>query len=291
MNTESRSAGTVLIVMAAMLWGTTGTSQALAPIGATPLSISALRILVGGLALLALAWARGGFRGQARWQFTVTAAAAASTALYQVCFFGGVHLTGVAVGTMVGIGSSPVFAGILGAIFEGEQLTRRWWAATALAVIGCGLLLGTGASSVAVHPAGGLLALGAGLSYAVFTLANKRLIAHHTADEAMAVSFCLGAVLLLPLLLLNDVRWVGTPGGALVVLHLGLIATGLSYTLYGRGLRTVPVSTTATLSLAEPLTAALLGVLVVQERLSALGVLGMVLIFAGLVLLERPSRS
>jgi DME family drug/metabolite transporter len=56
---RSGSHGTLLVLLAAILWGTTGTSQALAPPGAHPLTVGALRLAVGGGALLLLTLFRG----------------------------------------------------------------------------------------------------------------------------------------------------------------------------------------------------------------------------------------
>ena len=135
------------------------------------------------------------------------------------------------------------------------------------------------------------LALGAGLSYAVFTLVNKQLIQTQPSDLAMAMSFCLGAIILAPLLLFVDTRWIATRDGVGVVLHLGVIATGLSYALFGRGLRTISVAETATLSLTEPLTAAALGLLILGEQLTPMAFTGAVLLLAGLtVLTVQPRR-
>jgi drug/metabolite transporter, DME family len=278
--------GGLLVVLAAVLWGTTGTSQALAPTDASPLAVGTLRIIVGGVALLALAVGRGGFRDRVRWAPALTALAIVATASYQLTFFGGVAATGVAVGTVIALGSAPAFAGLLGAAFAGERLTARWTGATIVAVLGCVLLVLWGnTSGVTVDLCGVLLSLGAGLSYATFTLANKRLLDTHAPDEAMAVSFCGGALVLAPLLFMVDTDWVWSGGGLVVVLHLGLLATGLSYALFGRGLRAVGVSAASTLSLAEPLTAALLGLLLLGEPLTVGGAVGMGLIFAGLALL------
>lgn len=289
MNTQQQqrgASGTVWVALAAILWGTTGTAQAFAPAGASPLAVGALRILLGGIALLALAWLRGGFRGQQVWHMPTTAIAALSTAAYQLAFFGGVRLTGVAVGTMVAIGSAPLFAGLLVWLFDRETPSLRWVSATGVAILGCVLLVSSGGDAMVINPLGVLLALGAGLSYAVFTLSNKRLLATHTALEVMAVSFCLGALLLLPLLLVTETAWVLTGSGIAVVLHLGLVATALSYLFFGYGLRTVSVSLAATLSLIEPLTAALLGVFVLSEFVSGRGISGMVFIFLGLTILS-----
>ncbi|HMN03924.1 MAG TPA: DMT family transporter [Geobacter anodireducens] len=286
--------GAWFILAPAILWGTTGTSQALAPVGANPMTIGALRLAVGGLALLLLAVARGGVTKGMRWPLIPTLCAGGCIASYQLTFFAAVKTTGVAVGTMVGIGSSPVMAGILAFLVLGERPGRRWAGATALAVAGCSLLLATG-GEVSVNPLGIVLALGAGLSYAAYTLAIKALLAGRSPDAVIAVAFCLGALFLAPLLVGADLSWLPSVRGAVVVLHLGLIATALSYRLFARGLQTVPVASAVTLSLAEPLTATILGVTVVGERLTLTSLGGILLIFGGLALLavgprNRPGR-
>jgi drug/metabolite transporter, DME family len=279
-----------LIIVAAMLWGTTGTSQALAPEGVTGMAIGTMRLLVGGLALLAIALWQDKLQWTKDWLRWETALAALMMALYQVCLFNALHLTGVAVGTIVGIGSAPIFTGILAYFFGGETLSKRWFIATTLAILGCLMLAFSGNETMQVNPFGMLLALGAGLSYAIFTLVNKRLIQDFPSDAAMAVVFCLAALLLLPTLFFVNTAWIMTPNGLLVVLHLGLLATGLSYVLFGRGLQTVPVSTTGTLTLFEPLTAALLGIFLLGENLSLMAFIGIAVLFAGLAVLVFPKR-
>lgn len=285
------SRGYFFILSAAVLWGTTGTSQALAPQAATPLSIGAIRLAVGSMALIGLATLKGGFRQHVRWPVPAVMVAGLTTAMYQICFFSGVRLTGVAVGTMVTIGSSPIFAAILGYFFRSEHLSARWFFATSTSVVGVVMLAVAGAQSIDANLIGILLALGAGLSYALFTLSNKSLVTQHSPDEVMAVTFSIGAVAMVPFLFLDNLRWLGSVGGLVVALHLGLIATGLSYSFFGLGLQSVPVSTTATLSLVEPLTAAMLGILVVGESLTPFAVMGMTLLFVGLAVLTIGGRS
>lgn len=280
---KSLSSGALLVLAAGVLWGTTGTTQALAPAGVAPTSIGAMRLLVGGGVLMLLALARGGLGG-GRWPVLGTLVAGACVASYQLCFFAAVQRTGVAVGTLVGIGSSPVIAGVLGFVFRGERPGRRWLVATLFALAGCGLLVG-GAGKLSMDPWGILLALGAGASYASYTMAIKGLLPGRTPDAVMAVVFCLGALLLSPLLFTSDLHWMAAPRGIAAVLYLGVVVTALSYWLFARGLRSVPVATAVTLSLAEPLTAALLGIVVLGERLSPTALAGIPLLFAGLAVL------
>lgn len=279
-----------MILAAGILWGTTGTAQALAPAGAQPLTVGALRLAIGGLTLLALALSQRAFTGSGKWPLRSTVAAAVFTALYQLTFFAAVAKTGVAVGTIVGIGSAPVAAGILGRLLHNEVLSWRWLVATALAIGGCTLLALSSGGEVQIDPLGIALALGAGASYAAYTLAVKNLLPGRSPDAVMAVVFCLGALLLAPFLFTGELAWLLQPRGLAVALHLGVIATALSYWFFARGLLAVPVSTAVTLSLAEPLTAALLGVTLLHEALTPIALAGIVLIFSGLVVLAWSGR-
>jgi len=287
---QSVRTGALLVLAAGVLWGTTGTTQALAPIGASPTSIGALRLLVGGGVLTLLAYFRGGF-GAGRWPVFGTLMAGAYVAAYQLCFFAAVSRTGVAVGTLVAIGSSPVIAGLLGLVFRGERPGRSWRVATLLALSGCGFMV-AGGGRLAVDPLGIALALGAGASYASYTMSIKGLLPGRTPDAVMAVVFSIGALLLLPFLFNSNLQWLAAPKGIAAVLYLGVVVTALSYWLFARGLRTVPVATAVTLSLAEPLVAAVLGIVLLGERLSATSLCGIPLLFAGLAVLAGSfSRS
>jgi drug/metabolite transporter, DME family len=283
--------GAWLVLAAAMLWGTTGTARALAPAGASPLSVGAVRIAVGAAALVAVARLRGELRRLGSWPAVPVAAGVVAVAGYQLAFFSAVARTGVAVGTMVAIGSAPVLAGLLAWLVSGERPARRWYAATALAVAG-GALLAVAGQALRFSPGGVALALAAGAAYAVYTVAAKRLLTRHGQVEVMALLFAGGALLLAPLLVLLPLGWLATPSGTLAALHLGLAATAAAYVLFAAGLRRVTVATAATVSLAEPLTAATLGVALLGERLTAAGLAGAALLVGGLALLAvQPSAS
>lgn len=288
LKSQSEKHGILFILAAALLWGTTGTSQGLAPEGANPVALGALRVLIGGGALLLLAFFRKSFRGNPSFPLLPTVVSGLFIALYQLSFFAAVSTTGVAVGTMVAIGSSPVAAGLLGYFVRRERLGLKWITATLLAVAGC-ILLVSGGGGLVAEPMGIFLALCAGLSYATYTVSIKGLLDRNNPDAVVAVVFCVAALLLAPLLLFYDSGWVLTARGTAVALHLGLFATAGSYWLFARGLRTVKIGTAATLSLGEPLTAALLGVVVLGERLGVWQAGGIFLLFSGIAILAAGS--
>jgi DME family drug/metabolite transporter len=281
-----------LVLLSAVLFGTTGTAQALGPDGTTPLTVGAARIAIGGAALVAIALATKTLRDGIRWAPGPAIAGALGVAGYQLCFFAAVDATGVAVGTVVALGSGPAFAGVFGRALRGERPTRRWAAATALAIGGAALLVLAGGDAANVDPAGVLLALGAGASYGLYTVTSKMLLeSGHQPEGVMAVAFGVGALLLAPILLTQDTAWLTTPGGASLAIYLGLVPTALAYVLFARGLQKLPAASVATLTLAEPLTAATLGVVVLGERPGAIAGVGALMVLSGLLVLAgRPRR-
>jgi DME family drug/metabolite transporter len=283
------STGSLFVLAAAVLWGTTGTAQAFAPESAGPLSVGAVRIAAGGLAMLAFAALRDELRGFGGWPPLATAGMALAVAAYQPLFFAGVSLTGVAVGTVTAIGSAPVWAGLIG-LLNGEKPTARWALATALAVAGCALLL-LGSGGVSVDPLGVLLCLAAGGGYVVFATIAKGFLRTEPQAAVMGVVFTLGALALSPAALFTDFSWLAEPRGALAAAELGLLATAAAYLLFAAGLSRVPVATAATLSLAEPLTAGTLGVLLLDERLSPAAIAGMAFLLSGLILTSTTSTD
>jgi drug/metabolite transporter, DME family len=283
------------ILLAAVLFGTTGTAQALGP-ELDPLAVGASRIAVGGalLALVALvAAATGRLRLRIGGGPRAVLLAGGCVAVYQATFFAAVDDTGVAVGTVVAIGSGPAFAGLFASAFTGERLTLRWAAATGLACAGVVLLVLGGGAGGAVSAPGVGLALVSGAGYAGYAVASKRMLDAGGAPEAvMAAVFGVGALLMLPLLAIVPAGGLATPGGLTLVLYLGAIPTALAYVLFARGLERIGASETATLTLAEPLTAAALGVIALGERPGLAAAAGAALVLAGLAVLAlRPAKQ
>ena len=273
------------VLAAAVCFGTTGTVQAIGP-RASPVAVGAARIVLGGALLVAVARALG--VRMPRPSATVLGIAVAIV-VYQLSFFAAVKLTGVAVGTVVAIGTGPAAAGLLGRFVNRERLTARWGLATACAALGVLLLAGDGGGTV--DPTGIALAVAAGVGYAASTVLSKRLLVSGAPPEGvMAAGFGGAAVLLVPALLVAGPGFLGDPAGLGMALYLGAVPTALAYVLFARGLRSLSSGETATLVLAEPLTAALLGVVALGEQPSLTAGMGAALVLAGLVILAAGAR-
>lgn len=290
------------VLAAAVLFGTTGTSQALGP-DASPLGIGVVRLAIGcttlavAAALLARRHARRRTTPRPAWSgravgLMVTTGVA--FALYQPLFFLGTERNGVAVSTVVGIGSAPVIAGVLEWMLTRRRPSAVWLVATALATGGVAMLGlgGQAGGALSTDPLGLLASIGAGASFAVLAVAQRRLLDagwdSFTVVGAMGAVSALVANVALPFV---DVSWVAEPGGPAMALWLGMATVTAAYLMFTWGLAALTASTAATLTLAEPFTAAVLGITVLGERLAPLAIAGLVVLAAGLVLLAAGSRA
>jgi len=278
----------IFVLIAGILWGTTGTLQTFLQDGISPIAIAGVRSAIGGgvLLLAVLIMKKVDFRN---WSWKWTLLAAITIALFQSFFFTSIRFTGVAVGTVVTIGSSPVFAGLVEWLLWKRKPTRIWGAATTLAIIGC-ILLFVNKGEATVNLTGVLLGLCAGVMFAFYTNCSKQLTEKEDTLPAVAMTFSLCALLLLPFSQ-DGISWVFSSQNSWPMILMGLGATSLAYVLFLAGLGKISSSSAVTLSLAEPLTAALLGVFLVGEYLSPTSWVGIMLLLGGIIVLTMGSRK
>lgn len=279
----------LFVLLGAMLWGTTGTAQTFMPQTVHPLAVGASRLAVGGFTLLIimLILRKIDFRN---WPWKATILSALAMAIFQYCFFTSIRLTGIAIGTVVAIGSAPMFSGFIEWLMLKRRPTKIWLIATSLAIIGC-VLLFSNKEGVIVNPAGVTLSLCAGLLFAFYTLFNKEVLKKADAIPSVAVIFSVSAIMLLPFLFLFETEGLLTVPGISTMIYLGIAATSVAYILFSSGLRHIPSSSAVTLSLAEPLTASILSVIIVGERLDLVSWTGVLLLLGGIVVLTFSGRK
>lgn len=277
------------VLLAAILWGMTGTAQTFLDKGVSPIAVATIRSAIGGgLLLVAVVLLRKiSFR---TWSWKWTILAAASIALFQGLFFTSIRLTGVAIGTVVTIGSAPMFSGMLEWLFWKTRPSKVWGIATIMTITGC-MLLFINSGDRAIHLGGVGLAVCAGLSFAVYTNMSKQLMAQQEALPAVAMTFSICAVLLLPFSISSGFSWLTEMQNLWTMIFMGVMCTSIAYLLFLSGLQKISSSSAVTLSLAEPLTAAMLGVLLVGEHLSSTSWVGVAMLLGGIVVLTLTGRK
>ena len=273
----------LLVLFAAICFATTGTSRALGPDNATSLGVAAIRFAVGAIALFAItAFVRKPDVTTVSQPLYIWVVAGFGQAMYGATFFAAVHETGVAVGTVVALGSAPILTGVLSAMLFRSLPTRTWIQATTIAIAGMSLIVLSGKNTT-VSAIGILYALGAGFGYALFALASKRIVESGVAsDVAMARVFGIAAVMLGPTLFFVNIDWVLTTGGISLGLWLGIVTVALAYWAYASGLARLEPRETTMITLAEPVVATVLGALVLDERPAALAWMGIVVVIVAL---------
>ncbi len=281
--------GRVQVVVAAALWGTTGTAQALGPDELPARVVGAARLAIGAVALVVLLVVRERRLPALRLARAPVLLAGLAMAGYQLLLFDGVRRAGVSLGQVVGIGTTPVWAGIVSTAL-GRRPGARWLVGTAAAIGGAALLIGGEGEPDAL---GLVECVGAGLAYVAYAAWLERATAAEPPagqDRTVAATFVVAAVVLLPAFAGAPVAPLATGDGSLMALHLGVVTVAVAYLFFGRGLAVVGVAVAATLTLAEPLTAAVLGSVVLDEPFGLVGIAGTALLLVGMALAGRARR-
>lgn len=292
--------GIVCVLIASFLWGTTGTAATFAPeVG--PLAIGAVAMGIGGLlqALLALRVLKRDLP-TLRQHWVIVLFGAVAVAVYPLAFYSSMHLAGVTVGTVVTLGSAPLVSALIEWFIDRKTLSQQWVAGAIPGLAGIVLLCfygGGGHGQTVVSSswettAGVLLGLVGGLTYALYAWGAHRLICKGiSSSAAMGAIFGIGGVLLMPVLVVTGSSLLTSWNNALVGAYMALVPMFIGYVLFGYALARISVSTATTITLIEPVIAALLAVVIVGETLSPLGWLGTVLVVGCLVILSAPKNA
>lgn len=299
---KSRSVGFFCVLVASVLWGTTGTAATFAP-QVSPLAIGAAAMGIGGLLqmLMALRQIRSDWaRLRSNWKYMLIGAVA--VAIYPLAFYSSMHIAGVTIGTVVTIGSAPLLSAVIERVFDGKPLTSRWLIGASLGLLGTILLcvaeakghLSAGDTPLLTSSmAGVVLGLVAGATYAFYSWTAHRLMRRHiSSGAAMGSTFGIGGLMLIPLLLVTGGPLLQSWSNAAVGIYMVVVPMFLGYVLFGMGLARIDASTATTISLIEPVVAAMLAVMIIGERLPPLGWIGAALIVGCLyVLIRQPVRQ
>jgi drug/metabolite transporter, DME family len=269
--------------LSGVLWGAGGLVGTLLgkASGATPLSVAAFRLLAGGGLLVAIhiVTRRRWPRGRAAWaRITINGLLSAG---FQAAYFCSIALSSVSLATLITIGGVPVIVSGAGLALGRERPTRASLGTLGIALAGLGLLVGIpggGFSGTAMLASAGL-ALASAAGFAAMTLIGAAPVPGLDDQALTGISSALGGLALLPLAAaIGGIALRPTAESIWLVAALGIGPTALAYTLYYRGLRWASPTTAALLTLLEPLTAALLGAVVLGDRLSAPGIAGSALL-------------
>jgi DME family drug/metabolite transporter len=281
---SSPAASRSWVAGAALLWATTGVAGAVAPAAATAAALAEARALIGGLTLAAVVLGRSGTRVFGLLRGGPLVVSMLALASFQWCFFTGVRGAGVGIASIL----SATFAPFAGDMIAAVRLRER----PSLGFTAGAMLLLAATSVLAMRSFSGVAAAAlSGVAYAAYADAASRASAvpgDYDSSLALTAAALLGAAVALAPAALSGVPGLLSIRGVLVTVYLGVIATGLAYAAFVRGLRGLATPDALAILLVQPLAAAALGWLVLDEAID--GALALATFTALLAAVVRSAR-
>lgn len=283
----SKYFGILAVILASLLWGTTGTAATFAP-SLSPLFIGAFAMGIGGilqcgLAIPSIIQAQSLLRLHYRYLIV----GALAVAIYPLAFYSSMRLSGVSIGTVVSIGSAPILSAIIEYLSRDFQFSKQWAIGALLGIIGMSMLAFSGNEATQYNHLcwGILLGLVAGLTYALYSWSARQLMLKGmNSKAAMGATFGGGGLLLIPVMVITGSAFLTAWNNIAVGFYMALIPMFLGYLCYGYGLSKISASMAITITLLEPVVATILAILIVGEDLSLISWLGILLIFLCLIM-------
>ena len=216
--------------------------------------------------------------------------AGTGAALFFPLFILAFQLTGVGVAAVVSIGVAPIFVGLIAWMALKQPPGKQWAIGTLIAVTGV-VALNWPSGDNTVNVLGIGFALAAAFGYSLQATGMGMISRNHTPFQCVAPMFTIGTLFQAPLSYGKDFTFLQDPVLLLGALYGGIVTVALAYAFFIYGIARIGAATAVTVGLMEPLTASILGVVLLGETVSAIGIVGSVLILTGLVVVSRPPKT
>ncbi len=282
--------GSLMAFAAAVVWGTLGVfAKALYRYGIDPLVLVTMRSGIAFLTLcvIMLFGAPELLKVERRHIIDFIYIGVVGIALEYWVYFETLKRTSASVASIL-LYTAPVFVTAGAAAFFGERITRRGLAALGVVLVG-GFLVAGGLEARVLEQdrAGVLFGLASAVTYASYTLLSKRTLPRYGSWTTVFYAFGFGTALLALLSgrKLSQLAAVPPEGWALMV-GLALGPTLLSYGLYVKSLEHIEASRATVICMMEPVTASVLGFLLLGERLAGWQLVGALLVLGGVCALN-----
>ncbi len=294
MSLSSTTRGYLYVVIAAILWSTIGllVRGLYQHYGLSALTIAFMRAGVGALVSFGVllvarrAWLRVASRD---WTFFVLYGALGISAFYWL-YAQAIIQTTVTMAVVL-LYTAPAFVTLMAWRVWGESLEARKGVALALAFGGSALVARAyDPAQLSLNLLGILFGLGAGFTYALFTMFGKAVVQKYSPFTALVYQLLFGALFLAPFQRADELMvFVQHPPAWLYLLGLVLGPTLGAIAFFTTGLQRVPASNASILATIEPVMASLLAFLLLGERLEGLQMLGGGMVVASALLLSHET--
>ncbi|WP_338801842.1 DMT family transporter [Pseudomonas sp. RSB 5.4] len=281
-----------------MIWGGTFVAGRFLAGSLSPLFAASLRFLLASAALLGFLWlARIPLaRPTSRQWLQLLLLGFFGIFFYNLCFFYGLQYINASRASLI-VALNPAVIGLASWLLFKERMGRMKVAGIAICIAGAGLVIvSRNPQLLAATPdawIGDLLILGCVLGWGVYSLFSRGLNQSLGPVQTVTLSVLIGTVMLWTLAALRgEVSWaalisLGTPQW-LSLIYLGVLGSALAYIGYYDGIRKIGATRSGVFIALNPLTAVVLGALLLGEQLTLSLYLGGGLVLVGIYLCNKP---
>ncbi len=185
---------------------------------------------------------------------------------------------------------------LIGALYRNERPGKWIVMGSVIALFGVALVVFGGTSEASFHPAGDLLALGAAVSFAIYSILIKKINATYSTWFITRKSFFYGIVTAIPFLLMEPeddlapFSVLADPRTWANLAFLGLVCSLAAYLLMARAIKIIGPVKANNYLYAQPIVTMIAGMIILNENAGLSGWLGCALIIGGLWLGEALTR-
>ena len=278
-----------LLIILSILWGGSFFFVGVAVKEMPPLTIVLSRVSLAAVILLAVVHLKGDKMPSSMhlWGSFIIMGALNNLIPFSLIVWGQTHIaSGLA---SILNGTTPIFSAVLAHLLtKEERLTPNRITGVLIGWVGVAVLIGIGPlRALGVEAMGQLAVLGAAFSYACAAIYGRRFKGLSPLVVATGM-LCGSTMTMAPLALFVEQPWSLSPTlmTLLALFGLAAISTSLAYIIYFRVLAASGPTNLLLVTFLIPLSAILLGVMVLGERLEWNACLGMGLIFTGLIAID-----
>ncbi|MCR5488434.1 MAG: DMT family transporter [Saccharofermentans sp.] len=287
--------GDILIIIAGLFWGSMGIFvRHLNGLGFTSVQVACLRLVTAGIlfAVILLIKDPKGFKIKVKDIPLFLALGLVSILFFTCCYFTAIRLMTMSTAAIL-LYTSPIWVMILAVIFLKEKLTARKIIALILAFAGCVLVSGFGGK---VTLPGILVGLGSGLGYGLYSIFGSFALRKYSPFTVTCYTFLiagLGSIAVSdPADLFSKIASADNRLAlAGFVLLTAVVTAVIPFLFYTLGLNRTTAGRAAVLATVEPAAATLFGVFVMNERIGIASAVGILLVFAAIIVLSIKQKK
>ena len=277
------------IILAGILWGSISIFvKNLSALGFESIEIVGLRVWFSAITVFVFLLVKNyklliiNFRDL--WLFFGTGVL--SIVFFNYCYFRAINESSVSVAALL-LYTAPAIVMILSIPILHEKITKRKICSLIIVCLGLMFVTGVLSSGDRISLKAIFIGLGSGFGYSLYSIFGKFLVKKYNSYTITAYTFIVASIGILPFISSISIakRMMDTKV-LFYSLGIAIFCTVLPFFFYTIGLEKIESGKASIIATVEPLVATLIGIVIYKENISISKIIGIVLIFLSIVILN-----